>query len=282
MSFHPAPNAVLRIGVNLPTGQSSFDEAELPTAAVVANRLFGLTTTRMGEGLGVDMGGAVSFPVGPAAVGLGVGYLMRGGFEPFEGRDEEYVPGNQVSVAGGIDFGGPAWLLRTNGRLAFFGEEELDGDPAFQHGDRFDVQTLLLRRFDRLSLWASMRYVAMGTGEVIVGSGDVEDVDVNAGDELATSIGVYRSWASGHRLNLAGELRSFAGSDADDTGVSQGEGSRLSARVRYELSVGSASWLDLGFEIASLSIDAPFPALGTDADASFTGIHPSLGFRTTF
>lgn len=283
LSFRPSPNAVLRLGVNAPTGQSSFEEAELPTAAVVANRLFGLTTTRVGEGLGVDVGGAVSFPVGSAAVGVGVGYLLRGGFEPFDDRDEEYVPGNQVSLAGGVDFSGPAWLFRTNARLALFGEEELDGDPTFQHGDRFDVQTLLLRRLDRMSLWGSVRYVALGAGEVLTGSGDdVDEVDVNAGDELALSAGVYRSWPSGHRFNVAGELRSFAGSDVDDTGTAQGEGSRLSARARFEMKVGDDTFLDLGIEIASLSVDSPFPALGVESDATFTGLHPSVGLRTTF
>src|SRR5690348_15436338 len=77
------PSLSLTLGLNLPTGPTSFDAEEYSAFRVLAAPAFSFQVARLGNGFGGTAGLVLSHPLGEGWAGaLGVSYEMRGTYDP--------------------------------------------------------------------------------------------------------------------------------------------------------------------------------------------------------
>jgi hypothetical protein len=140
LSAWPREPWVLRVGVNLPTGVTALDAAELRLAQGVANRLEGYQANKLGEGFDVDLGGAFATELRGLALGVGASYLRKGAYTLFAGQDD-YDPGDELSVVLGVDGGTPAYFWRADAIFNTHGKDHVGGQSVFQFGDRLRLES---------------------------------------------------------------------------------------------------------------------------------------------
>lgn len=186
---------LIRLGMNAPTGTTGLSPEESQLAQVLGSRIMTFAGGRLGEGSGVDFGLSHAFRAGRLTIGSGIGYAFRGSYDAV-GGGPAYDPGNRLSLAGGFDLGGTRyarWLLRTNVRTVFYTVDRHDGSDVYQTGDRYELQTLLRRRWAMTSGWVSASWITYGQAHVL-GTGVLPDRNLRMqGDEFYFDAGMWRT-----------------------------------------------------------------------------------------
>lgn len=136
-----AGDAVVVTGVAvLPTGKASLDPDEAAVAGAIAADLLPFSITHWGTGGGVGGRVAVARPLGALGVGLSVGYLVAGEYEPRSDAPFRYRPGNSLEVNavvdGSVGAAGKA-SLRLSART--YSDDELDERNLYSSGNRYEV-----------------------------------------------------------------------------------------------------------------------------------------------
>ncbi|MBD3335890.1 MAG: hypothetical protein GF355_10280 [Candidatus Eisenbacteria bacterium] len=263
---------MLRVGYNGPTGitELSTDE-EFPVARALSSRILAFRSNRVGQGSNVDLGVSYAVKAGPAAIGLGAGYQSKGGYTLTEsgGRLE---PGDRISLAGGMDVGNTNWLWRNNFRAVLYGEESYEGAAYFEHGDRYGVQTLLMRRWPRMSVWGSVNYTTYGLARRAavdsLGAGPElrTEEERTRGDEIYGDLGVRRILSSRLVLTLQAGLRVFPGNELD-----QEEARRYDFGMTTHWRLSRIFSIDLGGRYGFGELMQLFPELGNRAGSELAG-----------
>jgi hypothetical protein len=213
---------VLTAGVNLPTGRSTVDSAQIDAAGLIGNDFLAFPISNMGTGFGGTGGVAVARPIGEWNVGAGASLRYSGRYEPFEigGTAVQYEPGNEYRLRLGADrplLGGRMALGAT---LAMFGPDAAGG-TTYATGNRYILQGAwagMVRSFDvSVSAWNLTR----GRGETVGGVAPWENISnlavavstevlgtrVEPGVEIRTWMRDAGEAASGlHRGNNLGRL----------------------------------------------------------------------------
>ena len=152
MTVQASPWAVLSVGANLPTGETTHTEEEAIVASVLSTDLLGFREATWGTGFALTSSVATATTAGGFGIGVAGAYALRSEFEPAEGRSITYEPGNEVRVRVGIDrnFGGST--LTLGGTFIHYRQDE-SRDPAvadvvnlFQAGNRFRFDASLAFR----------------------------------------------------------------------------------------------------------------------------------------
>ncbi len=272
----PRPGAMLRLGVNGPTGQSEFDGEDLSAILYLTDRLMSMPTRAIGRGVDVDLSAAYAVQLGSAALGGGIGYLVRGTLTPFADGGE-YDPGDRLSLALGLDLGSHAWLVRQNLRVATFTEDVYDDEPLVESGTRVEYALRGVRRAVGRDLWAAFQYRDFGEAEAR--SDSLDDASFNTGSQgdVKVSIGADLTLSPRWRLNLSTGLRFLSENAQGSEGGNRFDiGADASTRLRPDLVVS------FGAGIGSASVDAASSTLGVADDASLTGLRASLRVRREF
>jgi hypothetical protein len=265
---------VITAAYALPTGSGALTLEEAEVAGTIAADLLPFRVSHWGSGGGLTLGTSVAAPVGPFAVGLGVGYTLAQEFDALAppGQDAwSYRPGNELRLRLAVDRPiGPA----AKGSLVFslrqYTEDRLGGESLVRPGARYDVT-------------GSYSFVAgpAGTGVAYLGLAHrnagsfaeaMGDDPFFAGMEIPAQDLVFAG--AGFRLPLAGrvlvptaEARLFRRSD----GLNQG----------HLLGIGAALELPLGAAVLVPSVRTRFGRilLWQDEDASFRGGEIAVAIR---
>jgi hypothetical protein len=102
------PSVSLTLGLNLPTGPTSFDAQEYSAFRVLAAPAFSFQIARLGNGFGGTAGVVLSRPLGEGWAGaLGVSYEMRGTYDPgaliAALSSPDYSPGDALRISMGVE-----------------------------------------------------------------------------------------------------------------------------------------------------------------------------------
>lgn len=131
--------AVLTGLVAIPTGSPTHDVDEAAIAGAVAADLLPFRITNWGTGGGAGASLAVARPLGSFGVGLSAGYVVAGDFEPREGEEVRYEPGDILRINGVLDrsLGDSKASLRLS--YQNFSEDALGGANLFRAGNRLEA-----------------------------------------------------------------------------------------------------------------------------------------------
>ncbi|MCK5653106.1 MAG: hypothetical protein KAJ42_17085, partial [Gemmatimonadetes bacterium] len=147
LSYQATPWAIVTVGVNLPTGNSSDTNEEAIVASVLATDMLGFRESTWGTGFGITGGIATARQMGDWGVGLGASYRQSREFEPTDGEDLKYQPGNEARVRFGVDRNvGDGGKFTTGITFLNYSEDLADGQNLFQAGNRFRVDASLAFR----------------------------------------------------------------------------------------------------------------------------------------
>jgi hypothetical protein len=131
---------VLTVGVNIPTGNSADTNEEAIVTTVLATDMLGFREATWGTGLGITGGIATARQMGNWGVGLGASYRQSSEFEPTDGSDLKYQPGNEARIRFGVDRTvGEGGKFTAGVTLLNYSEDQADGQNLFQAGNRLRV-----------------------------------------------------------------------------------------------------------------------------------------------
>jgi len=240
----------------LPTGSSSMTFDEMIVTGVIAADQLPFRISHWGTGGGAGMSFAVTRPLGDFAAGFSLGYVVARTFEPLEGDQFEYRPGNQLQAAAALDrvIGTSA---KATLRLKYqrYDADQGDGRNLFQTGDRFTAVGSLDFALGQASAIVYGGWLKRDTGELL----EPPEI-VPAQDMFYTGAGLRTAIGSAV-LQPSIDLRVV---DAEAPGYTLGFGAQLEAPVGTSTLIPSAR-LRLG---SVESIDG--------VKSSFTGL--DLGF----
>lgn len=140
-SYQVAPWALLSVGVNVPTGDGTHDGEEAIVASVLSTDLLGFREATWGTGFAVTTSAGVARQAGGFGLGVAVAYAARGRFEPSEGVNLTYQPGNEVRIRAGVDRNFGNSTLTLGGTLVSYAQDRVSDDISsdrnlFQAGNR--------------------------------------------------------------------------------------------------------------------------------------------------
>ena len=131
------PWARVTLGVNVPTGNGQHTGEEAQVASMLATDLLGFREARFGVGLGVTTGLAFAHQAGDWGIGYGASYRMTGEFEPADGSDEVYSPGDELVARIAADRNvGSSGRITFGGTVQYFSDDEIGENNLFEPGAR--------------------------------------------------------------------------------------------------------------------------------------------------
>ncbi|MDX1494754.1 MAG: hypothetical protein R3253_11870 [Longimicrobiales bacterium] len=140
-SYQATPWARLGVSVSIPTGDGAHDGDEALVASVLSTDLLGFRESTWGTGLAVTSSVGVARQMGAFGVGIAAAYAVRGEFEPSEGDDLTYQPGNEARIRVGLDRNFDNSTLTLGATFINYQEDRVSDDFAadrnlFQAGNR--------------------------------------------------------------------------------------------------------------------------------------------------
>jgi hypothetical protein len=136
-TYQATPWALITLGINVPTGNSTHTDSEARVSAVLASEMLGFREASWGLGFGVTTGIATAYHIGGTGVGLGASYRKASQFEPVADSALKYTPGNETRIRLGLDrnIGGN----KLSGGVTFqnYTQDRVDNRDLFQPGNRW-------------------------------------------------------------------------------------------------------------------------------------------------
>ena len=205
-------SAVLTLGANLPSGQRELGLAEAETAFLVGQAFYGFSLPALGQGASVAPGVTYALPVGEhLALGLGVAYQYRAPFRPRADLADEYDPGDELLLTGGLDLRmSPASTLSLDLTYASIATDTW-GDFTYDAGNAVAVTAQARTRWGRHELHLLGRYRSRGTDERAVNVGFGADSAIPAQGRAFAD--VRFRLAESLRLGVLLQARHYAASD---------------------------------------------------------------------
>lgn len=276
LSYRVADRVVLRVGANVPTGMTGFNPEELPLAQAVADRTLGSEANRLGEGMNYDAGGSYALRVGPAAIGLGAAFLRKGEFDLTESTSK-FDPGDQTSIAGGVDLQGANWMWRNNIRAILYGKDLLNGEDFGRTGTRRDVQSTLVRRRAKSSIWLTGTNVTFERGETLVGTSLQPETTRGRGAETYADLG--GEWRTSEHTALMGigSARLFSGNGWD-----QGKASFLGAQLGLRVRTARRFSVEFRGSYGAATLEQADPLLGNTGESPLGRVGGNIDLAMEF
>jgi len=211
--------ALVTLGAGLPSGNTDLSDEELVLAGVSASRALENPVTSFGTGLNLNLGLAVARELGGWVLGLGAGYAVRGKYDAtFVGQSYEIDPGDEFNITLGADrafeWGGRRSKFIADFIYSNYGEDELEGLPFFEAGDKFLLRGQLivpLAFFDPLIFTVSNRWRLDNRSN--------NSALVDNGDELDLRATMYHPLRDKIRLKYLLEMKKYSNTVNDTEGA---------------------------------------------------------------
>ena len=151
LSFQATPWAVLAVSANLPTGNATHTTEEAVVASILSTDLLAFRETSWGTGTAITTSVASATRAAGFGLGIAAAYAARSSFEPSDGVDLAYTPGNEVRVRAGVDRNFGNATLTAGATFVQYTEDQVaEGGAAatnlFQAGNRLRFDASLAFR----------------------------------------------------------------------------------------------------------------------------------------
>ncbi len=250
---------LLTLGVGIPTGKAKLNNDQLTVAGFAANRPLDNPVTNFGTGLNVNFAVAAAQEIGTWIVGLGVGYSLRQNYDALSsGQEVEVDPGDELNLTFGVDkefeWGDEKAKFTSDFIYTRYTEDDLNGQPFFEAGDRFLLQAKFLLPLGKIkpliiSLANRWRLDNRSNNAALIDNGN----------ELEFGLTAFSPLGKKHSLKYLLDVKIYSNT-VDDTdgaligGVGLGVILRFSDRVSFDpafkfskgrINVGSNNDIDL-------------------------------------
>ena len=184
-SIQAVPWALISIGANIPTGNSTHDGEEAIVASALSTDLLGFREATWGTGFALTSSVATALRAGGFGLGIAGAYALRGEFEPSSDIDLIYKPGSETRVRVGLDRNFGNATLTVGGTFINYSFDQADGLNLFQAGNRL--------RFDgSLAFRAGAGVWTINGADLIRENGDltldiVDDLGALVGDTTSVT-----------------------------------------------------------------------------------------------
>lgn len=225
---------VFSLGANLPSGKRELSRDEFQTSVVLSRNFFPFHVPSFGQGFGVAPGLTWAVPLNDNLIlGAGVVVRLQGSYKPLEDMEERFAPGDEVLLAGGIEYRlKPTVTLSVDLTHTEYQDDKIGDEARFAFGS----QTALRLRgrayfgFDELRL--VVHYVRQGESRLL---GDDERTTRQTVPNQGHLLASYRKRLGGVLyLTILGQGRLF------------GETEGFRSLLGDDLSTASRSMVDLG------------------------------------
>lgn len=244
---------VFNLGVNAPTGKQTLSAGEFETMRRLSQDFYRFRVPSLGQGLNVSPGLTWAFPLNDdLMLGLGAAYQFRGSYTPRSGVESSYDPGNEFLLTGGADLRlSPNTALSGDLTYTLYGDDEREGEPTYEVGNKLTATVQLLSTFGFNELRLVGRYRSRGKSTIPTVQ-EAQQTTPNAG----LLLGSYRMQITERfylQTQLAGRYYGETRAFPDPKTLAEltlapelqlGSSVRLSGRAGY--TVGSFSGLEAG------------------------------------
>jgi hypothetical protein len=140
-AYAVTPWALLSVGINVPTGNSSHSNEEAIVASFLSTDLLGFRETTWGTGLAVTSSVATAVNRGGFGLGIAAAYAARGEFQPSAEDELQYQPGSETRIRVGLDRNFGSSTFTAGATLINYTDDKADGTNLFKAGarTRFDA-----------------------------------------------------------------------------------------------------------------------------------------------
>ncbi len=145
-SYQAMPWALVSIGANIPTGNSTHDGEEAIVASALSTDLLGFREATWGTGFALTSSVATAVRAGGFGLGIAGAYAMRGEFEPSSDVDVMYKPGSEARVRVGLDRNFGNATLTAGATFINYSADQADRVNLFQAGNRLRFDASLAFR----------------------------------------------------------------------------------------------------------------------------------------
>jgi len=188
-----AASAALSLGVNLPSGKKAFTDEEFLTSIILSEDFFRFQVSRFGQGFNLSPGLTVAVPAGEGLVlGFGVAYQVLGAYKPLDTLDDDYNPGDELRLTGGVDVRvTPTANVSLDLTYTRYGVDVLGDAEVFGSGDKLTASLQYRQAIGFDEVWLFGRYRSRAKNEVAVSGLLVEEVEKTIPDQVEL-LGHYR------------------------------------------------------------------------------------------
>ena len=209
-------SVVLSLGANLPSGKRELTPDEFETSIFLSQHFYNFRVPGFGQGFNLSPGIVVAFPVSETVVlGVGAAYQLKGGYKPQEGMQDDYTPGNEILLTGGLDVrAGAASNLSADVTITLYDSDTLGDVDVYSSGNKVTAtaQWLSYLQANVLRLVARYRSQAKSSRPAVLGAADE---DLRTLPSQVWLMGSYRHRLSpAFHLGVLAQARLFGETDA--------------------------------------------------------------------
>lgn len=209
---------IVTANVNAPTGKEKLTPGEFNTARLLSRNLYRFRVPSFGQGFGAGTSLTWAVPVTESVV-VGLGGMVRynGSYTPMVGQQEEYDPGEEARVTGGLDLRlGQGSALSADVSFYLYGTDTVGDVDRFSPGNQISVRVQFLRQGEQNTLRITGQYRnqekstlplrqgetralqvlptrALLRGQYVVGLTDAVDLEMSAAGRWYGETTVYES-----------------------------------------------------------------------------------------
>jgi len=258
---------VLSVSANLPTGKRELTSEEFETSVTVSQTAYNFRVPTSGQGFNVYPGLTLALPLSNTVVaGVGAAVQFKGGYKPTQGFEQNFEPGNEVVLTGGLDIRvGVAASLSTDASFTLYGKDKVGGAVVVNTGNKTVLSAQLLQNFGFDQLRITARYRSKARSDLPgIGSGRTVP------NQTSFRILYRKSRSSGTAVRFLAQIRALTSTDScfGLTGSS-----RCKSRTLVDLGV-MPEW--------GLSRDLRFLTRAVYTVGDFTGVEVGGGFSYGF
>ncbi len=265
-----AHRLVFSLGANLPSGKSELTRDEFQTSVVLSRNFFPFHVPSFGQGFNVVPGVTWAVPLNDdLIVGAGVVVRFRGSYRPLEDMEERFAPGNEILLAGGLEYRlNPTRTLSVDLTHTVYQDDKIGSEDVFALGSQTTLRLQGRAYFDFDVLRLVVHYLKQGKSRILSEQGFSARQTVPNQNHVLASF--RKRFSRGFHATVLGQARFF--------GRTEGSRSLLGA----DLSTTSKMMVDFGL-LPEVQLTRSVRMIGrflfTVGD--ITGVEAGLGLTMT-
>jgi hypothetical protein len=185
-------NVLLSLGGGLPTGKKELSLEEFATSVMVSQSAFNFQVPIFGQGFNLSPGFTWANPLNEKTVlGLGASYQLKGAYLPIKGMSENYDPGDEILMTGGLDYQiSDVEALSFDLTVNLYGKDKVGDLEVYKSGTKIMAATQYKKYIGYDMLWWFGRYRSRAKSDIYASASTSASVKTQR-DEFE-SVGMYK------------------------------------------------------------------------------------------
>jgi hypothetical protein len=161
-------NILLSLGGGLPIGKKELSLEEFATSVMISQNAFNFQVPIFGQGFNLSPGFSWAKPMNEKTVlGLGASYQLKGGYLPIQGMSENYDPGDEVLLTGGLDYQmSDVEALSFDLTVNLYGKDKVGDFEVYKSGTKIMAATQYKKYIGYDMLWWFGRYRSRAKSDI--------------------------------------------------------------------------------------------------------------------